>query len=281
MTAIPPASHTTVNAINDHHARTPDPPRPHMGISLLGHACDRFLWLKFRWAVHEAIGGQTRRVFRRGQKEEDLILADLRAIGCVIRPSPDGQHRVDFGSHVSGSIDAIIDSGVPEAPKSPHVAEFKTHNLKNFNLLEKHGVQESHPKHYTQLQCYMLGAGIDRGLYVGVCKDDDRLHVERVKLDREHAEKAVARGKRLAIQDEQPPPLTTDPTWYECKWCPAHSWCHGGVGITERNCRTCAHSTALSDGTWRCEKHNADNIPLDFQRKGCDGFDVHDHLLPF
>ena len=53
------------------------------------------------------------------------------------------------------------------------------------------------------------------------------------------------------------------------------------IGITEKNCRICAHSTALPDSTWRCEKHNADGIPLDFQRKGCADFDIHDHLLPF
>jgi hypothetical protein len=252
-----------------------------MGVSNLGHSCDRWLWLSFRWAVQEQLSGRMRRLFRRGHREEETVLADLRAIGCVIRESPGGQLRVDFGSHVSGSLDAVIESGVPEAPKKPHVLEVKTMSKKNFDLLEKHGLKEGQPKHFTQVQCYMHGTNIDRALYIAVCKDDDRMHVERVHYEKDVAEKAIARGKRLAIQDEQPPPLTTDPTWYECKMCPAHSWCHNGVGITERNCRTCAHSTALPDSTWRCEKHNADGIPLDFQRKGCADFDVHDHLLPF
>lgn len=283
MTAIPEPTVTTVSLIDAHHEARPDPPRAHMGVSGLGHVCDRWLWLSFRWAVQEKVPGRVRRLFRRGNREEEVVLDDLRAIGCVITPPPDGQdqHRVDFGGHVSGSMDAVIESGVPEAPKAPHVVEIKTMSKKNFDVLVKHGVKEANPKHHTQAQCYMHGKGIDRALYIAVCKDDDRLYVERIRYDREHAEKAIARGKRLALADEQPPPISTDPTWYECKLCPATSWCHGGKGITARNCRVCAYSTAMPDSSWRCEKHKADGIPEDFQRIGCKDFDIHDNLMPF
>jgi hypothetical protein len=253
-----------------------------MGASELGHACDKWLWLRFRWAVIEQTPGRVLRVFRRGHMEESTILKDLRAIGMEIRETTGGQARVDFGSHVSGSVDAIIDSGVPEAPKKPHVAEFKTHSLKSFNELEKHGVEKAKRTHYIQMQVYMHGLGIDRALYFAVCKDDDRIYTERVRYDREVAEKAIARGKRLALADEMPPPLSTDATWYECKWCPAHKVCHEGHGVTAPDsCRTCAHSTTMPDSTWRCEKHNADGIPLSFQRTGCGDYELHDHLMPF
>jgi hypothetical protein len=247
-----------------------------MGCSELGAPCERYLWLKFRWAVVERIPGRILRVFRRGHREEPMILGDLRAIGCVI---DDGdQQRVDFGCHVSGSIDAIIRSGVPEAPKKPHVAEFKTHSLKSFNDLEKHGVEKSKPRHYIQMQTYMHGTGIDRALYLAVCKDDDRIYTERVRYDRDVAEKAIARGKRLAIVDEMPPPLSADPSWYECKMCPAHGFCHEGARDVPKSCRTCAHSTAKDDGTWRCERHNAEPIPTAYQHTGCGDYEAHDHM---
>jgi hypothetical protein len=282
MVAIPPPTRNIATMIDAHHAATPEPPRPHMGVSQLGHPCDRWLWLKFRWAVIEKFDGRMRRLFRRGHNEEPTVLADLRAIGLVLADPPEGkaQHVVDFGSHVSGSLDFIVESGVPEAPNKRHVGEIKTHSRKSFDEVEKQGVEKAKRQHYVQMQVYMHGTGIDRALYIAVCKDDDRLYVERVRYDKALAEKYVARGQRLAIQDEQPPPLTDNPTWYECKMCAAHSWCHGGVGITLRNCRTCAHSTALPDSTFRCEKHN-DVIPLGFQRQGCDAFEVHDHLMPF
>ena len=99
-----------------------------------------------------------------------------------------------------------------------------------------------------------------------------------MRYDRDVAEKAIARGKRLAIVDEMPPPLSRDPSWYQCKMCPAHGFCHSNARDVPKSCRTCAHSTAKEDGTWRCEKHDADGIPVNFQRVGCDEYEMHDHM---
>ena len=67
------------------------------------------------------------RLFDRGRREEESIVLNLRRIGIKIHSTcldEDGQSRVDFGSHVSGSVDGIIEGGVPEAPVARHVAEF-------------------------------------------------------------------------------------------------------------------------------------------------------------
>lgn len=279
MARIPEPMHTTVAAIDAWHESRPDEPRPHMGASMLGHACDRWLWLSFRWMVREKFPGRIRRLFRRGQNEEATIIADLEAIGCVMREQPPGeQHRVSLGGHVSGSIDAIVERGLPESPNKPHVVEMKTHSKKSFDMLERDGVQKSKPLHYTQVQTYMHGTGIDRALYVAVCKDDDRLYTERVRYDREHAERAIKRGQMLAIVDEIPPPLSTDPGWYECKFCAGYAFCHQGKRDVPKSCRTCRWSTAKESGTWRCERHESEPIPVEFQRVGCDEWEVHDDV---
>jgi hypothetical protein len=277
---IPDTSYSIQQLIDNHHQTLQDPPRPHLGVSGLGYPCDRWLWLSFHWAVVEQFDGRILRLFRRGHNEEATIISDLRAIGMDVRTSKN-QHRVNFGSHVSGSIDAIIESGVPESPNKPHVAEFKTHALKSFSDLDKNGLQKSKPVHYVQLQVYMYGTDIDRGLYVAICKDNDLMYTERVKLDKALAEKYIARGQRIALDNRMPPPLSTNPTWYECKQCPAHSFCHETKMTKEVNCRTCAHSTALADSTWRCERHNADNIPVEFQREGCESHVFHPDLVPW
>ena len=276
---IPPPTHTTASAIDAWHEARPDLPRPHMGASTLGHACDRWLWLSFRWAVREKFSGRMLRLFRRGQNEEATIIADLQAIGCVIsEPPPGEQHRVSLGGHVSGSLDAIIEHGLPEAPTKRHVCEFKTHSKKSFDALERDGVQKAKWQHFVQMQVYMHGTGIDRALYVAVCKDDDRLYTERVRYDEAIATKAIERGQRLAIVDEQPPPLSTDGTWYECRFCAAHPYCHQRNASVPKNCRTCRWSTALPNGTWRCEAHQAEPIPLEFQREGCGQYELHDDM---
>ena len=189
MAKIPDAKNSIVNLIDAHHAAGQGAPRSHLGASLLGKKCDRAIWLSFRWAVIEQFDGRVLRLFRRGHNEEEMILQDLRAIGIKIS---DKQAHVNFGYHVQGSADAIIESGVPEAPTKRHVAEFKTHNKRSFDdLLKKGSVAEAKPEHYVQMQVYMLGLGIDRGLYVAVCKDDDRMYVERVRLDKAVGEAAT------------------------------------------------------------------------------------------
>lgn len=278
---IPEPENNIAALIDKYHESKREQPRPHMGASTLGHPCDRWLWLSFRWAVQPEFKGRILRLFRRGHNEEMTIVNDLRAIGIDIRNVSGKQTRVDFGKHVSGSIDGIIHSGVPEAPNTRHVAEFKTHSAKSYNDLEKHGVEKSKPQHFIQMQVYMHGTGTERALYLAVCKDDDRLYTERVRYDKDTAEKAIERGQRLVREDRLPPPISTDPSWYQCKFCDAHEFCHTSKKTKHVNCRTCAHSTAMPDSTWRCERHQADGIPVEFQHQGCEHHVIHPDLVPW
>ncbi len=274
---IPESDHNIQALIDKHHEATAEVPRPHLGASTLGHVCDRWLWLSFRWAVQPEFSGRILRLFRRGHQEEANIISDLRAIGLDVR-KVSSQHRVDFGSHVSGSLDAIIDSGVPEAPKTKHVAEFKTHSKKSFDALVKDGVEKSKPEHFVQMQVYMAGTGLDRALYLAVCKDDDRIHTERVKLDKDMANKAIRRGHYITLSDRMPEPISTDASWYHCKFCDAHEFCHSTKTTKHVNCRTCAHSTATKASEWHCAKWDA-VIPVDAQRTGCEGHVLHPDLV--
>lgn len=275
------SEYTIAELIDKHHETHQEPPRPHMGASQLGHPCDRWLWLSFRWAVVEAFPGRILRVFRRGQNEEAQIVRDLRAIGIDVQRTGAQQSRVDFKCHVSGSIDGIAESGVPFGDGKRYVLEFKTHSKKSFDHLEDNGVEKSKPMHYAQMQVYMLGTRIEQALYVAVCKDDDRMWTEIVKFDKNIANSLVERGKRIALSDRMPEPLSADPSWYQCKFCPAHEFCHKTKTTKEVNCRTCAHSTAQPDSTFTCERHENEIIPVDWQRSGCDVHVLHPDLVPW
>lgn len=268
------------NLIDAYHESVAEAPRPHMGVSQIGHNCERWLWLSFHWAVKPKFPGRILRVFRRGQLEERTIVQDLRAIGMDVQNTIGDQSRVDFGGHVSGSIDGIIKYGVPEAPNKPHVAEFKTHSKKSFDDLEKNGLEKSKPIHFVQVQAYMLGSGVDRALYLAVCKDDDRIYTERVRLDKDLAKKYVDRAKRIALEPNLPAPLSTDPSWYECKFCDGYEFCHQTKTTKEVNCRTCAHATATPESTWHCKVWDSD-IPVDAQRQGCPSHVLHPDLVPW
>jgi hypothetical protein len=229
--------------------------------------------------VTEKFEGRLLRLFRRGHNEEDMIIRDLRSIGIDIRSS---QRRVEFGAHVSGSLDGVIEKGVPEAPKARHVAEFKTHSKKSFEDLLKHGVEKSKPQHFVQMQVYMHGTEIRRALYFAVCKDDDRIYTERVDYDKEVALKYIERGRRITLSDRMPEPLAGgSPEWYQCKFCPAYDFCWKQQPTKNVNCRTCAHATAMENSTWRCERHDSDGIPEEFQRTGCDDHVIHPDTVPW
>lgn len=274
---IPPPQHSLVTLIDKavQEKEAGRKPRPHMGASMLGHPCDRWLWLSFRWAVEDNHEGRLLRLFRRGQREEEVILEDLQAAGLEIISE---QAEVKLGGHVSGTIDAIV-VGVPEAPAKQHVAEFKTHNAKSFAQLEKDGVEKSKPMHWVQMQVYMHATGLDRALYVAVCKDDDRLYIERVKYDRQTAEEAIERGQKISTADIMPQPMYgASAAWWQCKMCPANHFCHTSEMTNQVNCRTCAHYTARTDGTSHCAVWD-NEIPIEAQYEGCDSHVLHPNLV--
>ncbi len=51
------------------------------------------------------------------------------------------------------------------------------------------------------MQLYMHSTGIDRALYYAVCKNDDQIYTERVKYDKEVAQKYIDRSVRIIARD--------------------------------------------------------------------------------
>jgi len=279
---IPQPLNSVVAAIDAAHEARQEPPRPHLGASVIGHNCERYVWLSFRWAFREQFKGRILRLFRRGQLEERTVHDDLRAAGVSISTiNPETRQQWNFSDgHFGGSCDGVIQNGLPEAPKTPHILEIKTHSLKSFNDLEKNGVTKSKPQHWAQMQIYMAAFDLDDALYYAVCKDDDRIYTERVKRDAGASMQLFAKAQRIIAADRMPAPLSTDPTWFECKWCPAHDLCHGSKLTKQVSCRTCAHSTAERDGRWTCAHWEMDIPDTDAQRTGCDNHVLHPDLVP-
>lgn len=58
--------------------------RNHLGASLIGHECSRYLWYVFRWCKKEKFDGRMQRLFNRGHREEPAIIKFLTGIGCRI-----------------------------------------------------------------------------------------------------------------------------------------------------------------------------------------------------
>lgn len=267
--------------------------RDHLGASVGGHRCDRLIWLKFRWAFNGSIDGRKLRLFERGKREEAWVIRDLRRAGLVVLdrdPTTQKQFQVRYKGHVGGSLDGIVLKGVPGAEGSQHVLELKTHGAKSFSYLKEKGVRSAKPEHYAQMQLYMRLRKVDRALYVAICKDNDEIHAERVKLDAEFADALLEKLAALSLLDEAPARLDKDTppcvltsregVRYQCDM---FELCHASTDevphatMPERNCRTCTYATPLvgvSEGeklvpVWRCSRLNKE-LGRSRQRKGCD-----------
>jgi hypothetical protein len=271
MASLPQPLHALPAAIYRwREANADDGLRPHLGASLIGHPCARYLWLSFRWARAADFDGRTLRLFDRGQREEATLVAELRGIGAEVSEcTPDGtQYRVEAcGGHVGGSMDGVARNLPGGSPLNWEVLEFKTHNAKSFKEVTDKGVEKAKRQHWAQMQVYMALTGMKRANYIAVCKDDDQIYHERVHADDQGAKAFLERAESIVFAAEPPPGVSTDPAWYQCKLCQFHSQCHGDVAPLP-TCRSCCHATPERAGHWQCEFHNA-AIPTADQKAGC------------
>jgi len=274
MVKLPPRGSPTVEAIYRHYEQSSkDWRRPHLGASLIGDEnCLRLLWYSFRWTRKPPFEGRLLRLFETGDREEERVKDNLQAIGVrveAIDPETGEQWRFAFaGGHVGGSADGAV-LGVLEAPKTWHLLEVKTMNERRFKKLKKEGIEKSQPGHYAQVQVNMVGLKLKRAFYVVTHKDTDELHVERPKVDKPYAEAMIGKGRGIVFSPSPPVRISEDPAWFECKFCDYFAICHDQhFDQLERNCRTCASSTPMPDGTWRCE-HLDKALDIDEQRMGC------------
>lgn len=259
-----------------------------ISMSALGSECDRELWFNLRWASQaEVLTGQKLRLFETGHSQEARMIADLRLIEGVevrdIDPETGKQYKVyAVGGHVRGKLDGEAD-GLPEAPKTTHVVEAKSHNDKNFKELVKKKLKASKPAHYWQCQIYMNRRSLTRCLYIAVNKNNDELYSERIEHDPVACMKMLARLESIILRPDAPSRISDDPKSFACIFCNHKAVCHH-VDFGRNHCRSCIHSTPIvdhdsTDATWLCEKWNR-TLSVDEQRAGCHAHLFHPAFVP-
>ena len=275
---------STATEIYKLYERKPERPREYLGWSQIGRPCDRELWLAFRWATNSRFEGRMLRLFDTGHREEARLIHELREIGCTVNAidKETGKQIAvsSHGGHFRGHVDGVV-TGLPEAPDVVHLMDVKTTNSKKFDELLKKGMEKLYPAYWAQAHGYMGKLGISRGVYIFVCKDDERIHAEFFDFDPKVFEKYEKRAESIIFSDRMPPPLSTEPSWHECKFCSNHSFCHETKMTKNVNCRTCANSTAERDGTWSCAHYGATIPDFTAQLSGCSSHILHPDLVPW
>ncbi|WP_019999031.1 hypothetical protein [Aureimonas ureilytica] len=274
MAPLPKAEASTVRAIyGAYEAQNKPRDGRSISVSTLAEECERKLFYDFRWvSENETPQGRTLRIFESGNIEEDRWVENLRMIGCEVVDRDENGRQIMVEAcdgHVRGYLDSEI-LGLPEAPKTIHVGEMKSHNLKSFTSLLKDGVRIAKPLHYGQLQTYMYRRGRSRGIYLAVCKDDDRLYAERMELDTEYVLRLLARADRIIKSNDPPSKLHEDPEAkmaFACQWCRHRPVCHHNAW-SRANCRTCLFASPEGGGSWSCARFHKP-LSIDEQQAGC------------
>ncbi|PDS97548.1 oxidoreductase [Rhizobium sp. S9] len=233
----------------------------------IGVECDREIWLSFRRAsAPEEITWQKRRIFERGNIEEERLLNLLRMVGCEVWGEQDRVRAA--GGHLRGKIDGRA-LGLLEAPTKEHIVECKSAKQEVFAKVKKHGVQKGKPEHYATFQFYMHGLGVDRVVYMMTNKNDEEVYMERVPYDAEFAMRAVARIERVINMPEPPGRLCSKRDDFRGMFCRQAEVCWGEVRA-RAHCRSCLHSTPLMDGNagWDCARWSKP-LSLAEQDAGC------------
>ena len=298
-----PKESKTVSAIYFYHEKKNESDRitSSIPVSQIGGPCDRKLWYTFRHCSQEFFGGRMLRLFETGNLEEPRFTEELRGIGCEVHTEDEATGKQFFVTALSGHVHGYLDGcilNLPEAPKTWHVAEFKTHNQKSFNALKKHGVQKYKPEHFAQMQVYMHLTEMTRALYLAVNKNTDELYTERVKYDKQYAEGLIERAKTIISSNAPPEHISDSREFYQCKWCSNKDLCFGSedpdapaLPLNVISCRQCCYSTPVTSygnnpdisdsyGRWVCEKHGH-ALSLNDQLGACDDHLLLPPLLPF
>lgn len=287
-----------INAYHEEQNRKEPPARFHMGASSLGNPDDLELWLSFRWAFKQNFDGRVLRLFRRGHREEETVISDLRAAGIDVREHGENQRRLNFGAHVEGSCDGVIYNGIPDAPTQKHLLEIKTMSKKKFDELIAKGLQAANFLYWVQVHCYMFGAKLGRCLFVAVCKDDDRMYTELIDYNAEYAVPYIERGKRIALADYAPDrEYFNADDWrvkfsylYAAYFPVSATQSHWDRLVSQRestdvflskiciNYRNDARTTVRDDGTFYSERFNS-VVPRQNQHQHDDGHVLHPSIM--
>lgn len=214
-----------------------EPRRVYLGCSVLGGACERAVQFEalgtlFGAELPNVFPARIRRIFRRGHEAENWCIEWMRAAGFILLTEENngGQFTVEFcKGRVRGHADGILclwrGEGAEPMPL-PALWEAKCLGAKGWRALVKDGVRAAYPQYFAQMQLYMGGLRLERGLITLLNADTMDIHHELVAFDKTAFDGLISRAERVLVA------------------CDAHEWIPRCASTeADLRCRLCRHST--------------------------------------
>jgi hypothetical protein len=244
--------------------------RPYLGLSGIGHSCHRYLQYYHYWAFYEYHESRMLRLFGVGHRSEDTMKADLLTIG--IDTHGDQTEIIGAGGHWRGHIDDL--GYFLNAEFEEFLVEYKTHSDANFKAMKKGSIKRTKSMHYDQMQSYIDGLGLKKGLYMAENKNTSAYHFEWIEKDEERISELKMKQMEVIASDVLLPRVgSNSKTWFECKMCSASEVCFNGKAPPV-TCRTCKHVDVIDCGNWVCTLGGAKHLSTEDQRQACSHYDL-------
>lgn len=245
--------------------------RSHLGWSVIGNQCLRYLYYHWRWFWKEEHHARMERIFIEGHKIESEMRHILKAMGAQFLDNVDitgEQIKVsELGGHFGGSCDGVFiwpSIGLIE----PTLLECKSSKTgAPFNDLAKKSLPVANPRHYIQQSGYGKGLGIKYAVYIARNKNDSSIYIELVPLNWDEAQENVNKASYVMSLREPPKRISEKRSFHLCNMCAIQPLCHDRKEPIP-NCRNCKNASPVDNAQWHCSLYN-NIIPKDFIPKGC------------
>jgi hypothetical protein len=223
---------TTINEVIEQAAATAaEPPRPYLGASVVGHACQRRI--QYDWFCRPVLAARTREVFARGHYFESRAKEQLTAAGFKFAP----QNALAFtaaNGDLRGHCDGIIIAGptlVGAYLVFPCIWEHKAVNAKNWRALERDGLEKVFPQYAAQVSLYQSYLDVTNPTLFTCTNADtcEQLHF-LVPFDAERAQLWSDRAVMIieaTRAHELLPRAYDDPKNWHCRMCSHTERCWG------------------------------------------------------
>ena len=223
--------------------RSEEKQRNYLGCSAVGGPCERAVQYEALSTVYcgkviqaPEIPSRVLRVFSRGHVVEDLAAGWMRSAGFLVNTKNESgrQFGVSFlDGRLLGHVDGIITFwfAKEECPvELPCLWECKCLHHKGVTGLRRNKLKNTYPKYYGQMQLYMGGLNLNRGVITCVDADTMEIYHEIVPFSEKEFKGLLERTEHVldvCERGEMIPRFAVSPAEIMCKLCHWKDICWG------------------------------------------------------
>ncbi len=206
--------------------------RGYIGASILGHACERRIWLDWN-GVSAPVSktpeeilktGSREEKFNRGRHEEERLIKALQGAGYLIID------RQGAFSVLDGNFQGHIDGIIIDEKGSKYILEIKSTQEKYFNALVRSGVKKTFATYYLQCQMYMHFFNIPKTLFLAVNKNNGEIYQVALEANEAVIEIGLKKINKIISHGQDMPATLGDandvPPKMPCQYCDFVNFCY-------------------------------------------------------